>query len=346
MPKVTVLMPMHNAERYLREAIDSVLAQTYTDFEFLIIDDASTDSSCDIVQSYNDNRICLLRSDNRLRFSRALNKGLDVAKGEYIARMDADDICHPKRFSVQVHFLDQHPSIGICGTWAKTFGAGVRHILRKPCGYNNIRATTLFETPFAHPTVMMRKQKFNEFNLRYNDDFYPTEDFELWSRAVKCFPCENIDKVLLYYRIHEQSMTGSEWTDMDSKARVVVERELRDLLHNVNEDTVCFHRNIGRGLSYQCRTWSELERAEKWFLGLIEANSSVQKYETGALLRVIGAAWYRVCFNSAPLGVWVLFKYWNSMLRKTSLPGERNYLFLCLSVIKHKFISVAVNYSK
>lgn len=336
MPKITVLMPIYNAERYLREAIDSVLTQTYTNFQFLIVEHASTDSSCDIVRSYNDSRICLLHSDDRLRLAGALNKGLDVAQGEYIARMDADDICHPKRFSVQVHFLDQHPSIGICGTWAKSFGVSSTTWIRsQPCSHEEIKAKILFESPFIHPTVMMRKRMLDKFNLRYNDNFYPVEDLELWARAVKCFPCENINKVLLYYRIHKHSMTGYEWTYMDSQARIVVKKELQKLIPSVTENDVYFHRNIGRGLSYRCRTRQELERAEKWFVKLIEANSSVQRYEMDALRRVIGAAWYRICFNSAQLGIWLWKKFKGSPLNEGYSPYYSEIMKLWVNIMWH-----------
>ena len=122
-PLVTILMPVHNGAEFLTEAIDSMLRQSLKDFEFLIVDDASTDSSASIVQGYSDPRIRLIQSPERLKLSGALNLGLDQAQGRYIARMDADDISLPKRLERQVKFLEENPDIGLCGSWIRYFGA-------------------------------------------------------------------------------------------------------------------------------------------------------------------------------------------------------------------------------
>lgn len=334
-PRVTVLMPVHNGARFLNDAMRSIFRQSFQEYEFLIVDDCSTDTTVEIIQSFKDPRVRLLRSNTRLRFAGALNLGLDASKGEYVARMDADDISLRRRLEVQVGFLDRHPNVGICGTWVKTFGMKGTTIYKEPVGYENIKATALFDTPFAHPSVMMRRNVMDEHHLRYDGTYYPADDFELWSRAVKCFPCENIDEVLLRYRVHPQSMTVSEWTEMDAKACLVVKRELNELGLSPTEDKIRFHRNIGRGRSYRCCNRAEIERAETWLLKLIRINQSSKKYDRVALRRVIGDVWYRLCFNSAHLGMWVFRKYWHSSV---GLPRHRELskqVFLCLSILRH-----------
>ena len=125
MPRISVIMPAYNAEKYIREAIDSILAQTYTDFEFIIIDDASTDATASIVESYSDERIRFFRNEHNMGVANTLNRGLDLAVGEYIARMDSDDISLPERFAKQVEFMDTHTDVIVCGSNAIVFGDGI-----------------------------------------------------------------------------------------------------------------------------------------------------------------------------------------------------------------------------
>ena len=119
MPKITVLMPVYNGEKYLRESVDSILNQTFTDFELLIINDGSTDSSMEILNSYSDSRIRIVTNEVNLRLIKTLNKGIDLATGEYIARMDCDDIADPKRLEIQLQYMEKHPDVAVCGTGVK-----------------------------------------------------------------------------------------------------------------------------------------------------------------------------------------------------------------------------------
>ena len=129
MPKVTVLMPVYNARFYLSKAISSIINQTFKDFEFLIFNDGSTDNSADIIYSYNDRRIRFFNSEQNFGYVYHLNYGIEIAKGEYIARMDADDISFPTRLEKQVAFMDKNPEVGVCGTWFKIYGTNrkIRH---------------------------------------------------------------------------------------------------------------------------------------------------------------------------------------------------------------------------
>jgi glycosyltransferase involved in cell wall biosynthesis len=201
LPKVTVLMPVYNGERYLKEAIESILDQTFTDFEFLIINDGSTDRSVGIIESYADSRIRLVDNGENLGLIKTLNKGIDLTRGEYIARMDADDISLPKRLEKQVGFMDSHPKVGICGTWARIIDErGLIKGLRKvPAGRT---ALTLCwrPSPFIHSSCIMRStllQK-NKYSLEYPH----AEDYALWLTLSRTTGFHNLDEYLLLYRIH------------------------------------------------------------------------------------------------------------------------------------------------
>ncbi len=152
-------MSVYNGEKYLREAIDSILGQTFKDFEFLIIDDGSTDSSVEIIRSYADPRIRLIQNEENIGLSRSLNKGLKLARGEYIARMDADDISLPRRLAAQVGLLDKQPDIGLVGTSIQLIDCdGERmHVHRVPTTHAQILWALCFTTPLAHPSVVFRK---------------------------------------------------------------------------------------------------------------------------------------------------------------------------------------------
>lgn len=338
MPKVTVLMPVYNGESFLREAIDSILAQTYSDFEFLIVDDGSTDGSNSIIQSYYDKRITVLKNADRLKLSGALNRGIDEAQGKYIARMDADDIALPDRLAKQVAYLDAHPDVGICGAWVRRFGKGFSRPDKNPVQSELIRAYALFECPFSHPTIVFRKDLFDKHNLRYNGDYYPTEDYELWSRAVDCFPCANIDEVLLRYRVHAGSMTGSDWDEMDTKGAKIARSCLEKLGLNCAEEEVRLHRNIGRAASCRCTNLNALDAADKWLDNLYAANQKKQIYDTPALQEVISLVWFRLCFNSTPLGASVIRRYRASRWFRLGKDQVKRSSLIILSVLKNSVI--------
>ncbi len=206
-PKVTVLMTLYNDEKYLKEAIESILNQTYKNFEFLIILEAgSTDNSLNIIKSYKDRRIRLVINEEKLGFAESLNKGIRLARGKYIARMDADDISLPKRLEYQVKFMDKHENIVMCGTNMKMINDKNEVKFKKKHfkSKEEIRLDIFFSTVFAHPTVMFRRKKIIENNLFYSTDF-KAEDYELWSRIVRKFDTCNIQKYLVLYRVHSNN---------------------------------------------------------------------------------------------------------------------------------------------
>lgn len=199
--QVTVLMPVYNAEQYLREAIESILGQTHRDFEFLIIDDGSTDQSGAIINSYYDPRIRAVPNGNNFGLIYTLNRGLDLAQGELIARMDADDISQPERLARQVAFLNNHVNVGVCGSWIEWF-MGRELIDQFPVNDREIKQNLPYRCPFAHPAVMLRAAVLRRYRLRYDPCYPHAEDYELWTRLASLTDFANLPEVLLKYRIH------------------------------------------------------------------------------------------------------------------------------------------------
>jgi glycosyltransferase involved in cell wall biosynthesis len=204
-------MSVYNGQQYLREAIASILAQTLQDFEFLIVDDGSTDKSREVILSYDDARIQLFENQGNLGLSRSLNMGLEMAKGEYIARQDADDISEPERLAKQVAFLESHPEVALLGTWYKKIDSEGNFIGKRelPCDYTEIRWSLLFFCPFIHSAVMLRKDAVLKQIGFYNEALAYSLDYELWHRIACRLSVANLDKYLVRYRITPWSMTST-----------------------------------------------------------------------------------------------------------------------------------------
>lgn len=202
---VSVIMSVYNAEEYLAEAIESILLQTFEDFEFIIVDDKSRDNSLNIIKKYNqkDGRIKLIKNKQNLGLTRSLNKGLSIAKYKYIARMDADDISMSDRFEKQVEFLEGNKNIDILGSYAYDINSKNKIIgeRRVPLNHSNIIEMLPILSPLIHPSVMVRKISLDKIN-GYNEKYRTSQDYELWFRAAsKGLKFHNLPEYLLKYRM-------------------------------------------------------------------------------------------------------------------------------------------------
>jgi glycosyltransferase involved in cell wall biosynthesis len=213
MPKISVVMPTYNSIQFLKSSIESILNQTFMDFELIIVDDGSNDGSSEMIDDFrkHDNRIYVCTNSTNLGIVASLNLGLSFTNGQYIARMDADDICYPTRFQKQIAFLDENPDIGILGCAVNYINSDGKTIgtISYPLGDIEIRWTCLFSNPFAHPTVMIRKCVLEKNNLRYDPLKQNIEDYDLWVRLLTKTKGANLKEVLLKYRIHPESITSN-----------------------------------------------------------------------------------------------------------------------------------------
>ncbi len=229
--RITILMPVYNGEKYIKEAIDSILNQTYKNFEFLIINDGSTDDSAEIVKSYKDSRIRLLVNEHNLGLTSTLNIGLREAKGEYIARMDVDDISLPDRLKQQAAFLDAHPDVGIVGTSFirinkdSTF-FDVPVVLRYD---DDLQMQLLYENPFVHGSIMFKKSLL--IKLRepyYRSGFEGAEDYDLWSRLAEITKVRNMSEILYKYRINPGGITATRKKIQQEKTKFISKNNYKD----------------------------------------------------------------------------------------------------------------------
>jgi glycosyltransferase involved in cell wall biosynthesis len=204
-PVISVLMPVYNNASYLVEAIDSVLNQTYKAFELIIIDDCSTDDTLSLLEQYRDERIVLIRKAEHSGLVASLNMGLDMAGGEFIARMDGDDICFADRFEKQVSFLREKVDVDICGGSYQVIGTG--ELVYFPAGHEQIKFYSLEFCPMCHPAIMFRKRFLDKYELRYAPGFEGSEDYELWTRSVWLGKLANLPDILLAYRVHPEQVS-------------------------------------------------------------------------------------------------------------------------------------------
>ncbi len=204
-PLVSVIMPVYNNEDYLAEAINSVLSQSYSNFEFLIVDDGSKDNSKNIIQQFSDKRITLIENKFNIGLPASLNKALKIANGEYIARMDGDDICLKHRLAKQIRYLEKHKEIDICGASISRIdkkGKVFKRISKNPRNNNQIKASTIFSPKLFHPTVIFRSSFIKRNNIQYDEHAIRVEDFKLWSDIIFNYDAlfANIPTSVLKYR--------------------------------------------------------------------------------------------------------------------------------------------------
>ena len=218
MPKVSVLLPVYNGEKYLPEAVDSILAQTFTDYEFLIIDDGSTDNSFKILKSYKDKRIKLIKNEKNIGLSLSLNKGINLASGEYIARMDQDDISLPNRLEEQLEYFSLHKEISILGSWFKVISGDNPFKIKKEYKWPEDSEDCAFllyyfgDSPVAHPSVMFKKNEIKRLG-GYNQKYKIANDLALWFKIIQNNQkIGNVPNCLLYLREHANNTSNNDLT--------------------------------------------------------------------------------------------------------------------------------------
>ena len=204
MPEISVVIPVYNAASFLQDTIDSVLCQTFRDFELLLLDDGSTDHSIEIIRSYSDPRICCIPCSHD--FVGTVCRGYSQAKGKYIAQLDHDDLMMPKRLQIQYEFMEANPHIVACGGWMHNFGK-TTHVSRYPLIHEQIVLNTLLHVPIVNPTGFVRKQFLLEHQIKHQREYSFCSDFKFWSEVAKRGRVANIPQILTLYRTSDEQAT-------------------------------------------------------------------------------------------------------------------------------------------
>ena len=222
MPKISVLMSAHNAEKYIREAIESILNQTLRDLEFIIIDDNSGDSTLKIIKEYNDARIKIIENKTNLGLTKSLNLGLKMAQGEYIARIDADDVSTNTRLEEEFKFMNQFPDVAVIGSWAEIINEKSEKVFveQRECDVDIIKWTQILKNQIIHSSAFFRKNILSDIGS-YNEKYQYAQDFEFWFRVSRKYKMINIPKLLVEQRVHQKSITQAPKTANSQKSLIV-----------------------------------------------------------------------------------------------------------------------------
>jgi glycosyltransferase involved in cell wall biosynthesis len=295
-PLVSIVMAAYNEEKHIREAIESVLSQTYTHFDFIIIDDGSTDSTKSIILSYKDDRIRLICNEQNLKLIDSLNKGLSIATGKYVARMDADDICLPERLEKQVAYMEANPEIGISGSQLTMFGA-TEGVMKYPLTDEDIRLRLLFTSCFGNNVVIFRKDLMIRHQLFFPKGYLHAEDYKCWTEWIMHTKGANIDECLVKYRTHPDSVSvKNRSAQRETRNRIRAEYliKLFDLEESSTADS--FTGDIS----------SERAGAIKIIL---EKNRKKNLFEQKKLEDIIHQIWYSDCLERIEHSFIVFFRF-------------------------------------
>ena len=213
---VSVIMTNYNTpEEYLRAAMESILSQTYSNIEFIVVDDGSTDHSPSVIESYQDDRVIFIKNEKNIGITKSLNIALARATGEFVARMDADDISFPQRLERQVQYLSEHSEVVVCGTWVRYFGDQSSELKQKEfCivlpDRQEMQIRFLFNnsTRIVHPTAMFRHAVLIEHGITYNEAYPCSQDYRMWIDCCRIGACTNVPEILLHYRVHKLATTS------------------------------------------------------------------------------------------------------------------------------------------
>lgn len=304
---ITVLMPVYNASNHLKEAMDSILNQTYSDFYFLIINDGSTDNSEEIIRSYTDPRILYLKNETNSGIVKTLNKGLERIDTEYIVRMDSDDIAVKERLFIQKEFMDQHPEVGVCSSYFETFG-NESNVIRLYSSSEAIKANLLFGSQICHPAAIIRTAVLKRNNLNYRSVYPHMEDYDLWYRLKDKTDFANIQKVLLNYRISGANVTIRNYDTLLERKFLFYKDILRSLDIELTRKDFDLHHGFETNKEMPVK--ERIIGYRNWLQLLQTKNNEKKIVPVEALKKNIASKWKRVFYESCEYGLATVINYW------------------------------------
>jgi glycosyltransferase involved in cell wall biosynthesis len=300
MPELSIIMPVYNSETFVGKAIESLLSQTYTDFELIIVNDASKDNSLEIVKSYKDPRIIIIENERNMGIVYSRNKGLEIARGKFIAQFDSDDIAVADKFKLQLDFLINNPDYGMIGSWAKMIDNKGK-LLKKKWKLNappeRIPAILLFRNYFVQSSIVMRREAIPEGG--YKTGYDVVEDYIMWLETAEKFKTWNYPAYLVYYRIHPQSATNSDIERLRQRDinvyKFIFERYGLEL-DKASPELLLKIKNDER-----ITTKAELEKIENLLLHILNFNTKRNYFNQKELSRVIIMRWLKSCYKTRKL---------------------------------------------
>ena len=321
---ISVVMSNYNTDEFfLRASIESILNQTYENFEFIIVDDCSTNKSVDVIKSYNDKRIKLIQNPQNMGLTKSLNIAIRNANGEFVARMDADDISLPERFEKQIEFLKLNSEYIACGTAIKIIGGDKEgKIIYRPIpDIETFRIYLLFGNypNIAHPTAMFNHSLLKKYNIEYDEKYILAQDYKMWVNCSKHAPCINLNEVLLEYRMHDKAVSIEKEQLQKNIAKQIIAEQLQSLEISCDDEMFEIHKDfIFERKEYNLKF-------KKWIKKLIAQNKTHKIYNENKLKNVLWQRWAEISYfalakSRNPLKLLKILmntpvKYWNIIFR-------------------------------
>ncbi len=298
---VSVIIPAYNVERYMAACIQSMLDQTYTNQEILIVNDAATDSTVRIIQGFTDPRIRIIHNETNLGLAASVNKAIQQAKGLYIARMDADDVAHPHRLQKQVNFLEHHADVSIVGTAMKSIGYS-NYLHEFPETHEACKAQLLFNVCFGHPSVLMRKSIFDNPENLYREDLRQySEEYELWCRLVDKVKFANLSEALLDYRTFEPAEKNDAEQKRKTNSFIIRKNFIAAQWGEQTEQDYQYHDNISN--LHKAKDLHELNTWLDWLGRCIQLNNKHRTFEPKALQAELSKRSFELRYWNKQLGL-------------------------------------------
>lgn len=318
---ISVVMSTYNRSSvFLRKSIESILCQTYADFEFIIIDDGSNNGTKEIIKSYNDPRIRLIVNEKNIGLTSSLNRGLDECRGEFIARMDDDDIAYPRRFEKQISFMRENPDVIVCGTWVECIDENGQltgqKIQDRIENMDTYRIYLLFGNipTIPHPSAMMNRRMILKYNLRYEPEYSLSEDYRLWLRCANSGKCAILPEILMKYRRHGGSVSLTKKRAQESVDFAIMQLQFDALHLTLTDDIKSLHFHLltrNKSLEDKCKI-----SLKNWIKAIIKANDRYKIYNQKILKSILWNRWRIIC---------------QTALKQR--PGFKKSLFMLMSLI-------------
>lgn len=326
-PLVSVLMPVYNAETHLKEAVNSILLQTYHHLELVIVNDGSTDGSEALLLSYDDPRIRLLVNPENKGLIYSLNYGLSACQGKYVARMDADDVSLQERIATQVAFMEQHPEIGVCGCDYTQFSDSGEQSFRALSRHDEILSQMIFNSSVVHPSLMLRRAVLQDFDPVFNSGYHHSEDYELWSKLILQTKFSAVHQLLFRYRIHAAQVTQKHSEQQQLSAGRVRKELLGKLGFSYTAQEVELLSQMAAHRLFE--TKEQLHLLEQFLEKLIAQNDHSKRIAPETFREVLSYKWYTAC-GYTTLGLWAFVKYMKSGLKHYNPQSSLKLLAKCL----------------
>jgi glycosyltransferase involved in cell wall biosynthesis len=320
-PRVSVVMLAYNVERFLSEAIESVLQQTYPHFELIVVDDGSTDATLSIAQTYRtkDERVIVVKNEQNSGVVLSRNRAAAIATGTYLAVLDGDDVMSPDRLEAQVSFMETHVGVGMVASWLYLIDETGQQIgsWQNDLPSNVARATLLFKNCFAHSSVLFRREVLPE--PMYQSAFLLAEDYDLYTRIDPTYQLVTLRAFLVSHRKRTGSLTDERRIELGGFIDQIYRNQLRALSIVPTDEELMVHRARHQGEASGVTDF--LMKKERWLTKLVEANNQYKSYVPSAFDRVVGEKWFEACNLSTDQGLVTWEQYMGSSLSPRYIPN-------------------------